>query len=220
MYACHWHRCLLILSKPENWYSPARSFQTKHNDLLLLTAMKIYVLQLSECHWPTRVSVVQGVWGFAVALSWSRPEKRKWAKLVSQVTLEGREDSHQRHQQHVLRDSEAWRPNLKPLAEDPPASSTTGMRLPKRKHTHKGISLPFSISGCSLLFFTLKQYFIYFKFKDLFSATSHSIYNKTVVVSQVNALIHFFTNTSSEVLHRGIYSEHFGHYSGDFLYNV
>lgn len=39
-------------------------------------------------------------------------------------------DSHRHHQQHVLRDSEACRPSLKPFPEVAPAASTMGMRLP------------------------------------------------------------------------------------------
>lgn len=47
-----------------------------------------------------------------------------------------RGDSHRQHQQHVLRDSEAWRPSLKAFPGVPPAASATGIRLPVRKHQH------------------------------------------------------------------------------------
>lgn len=85
------------------------------------------------------------------AVSWSKVSK-------GQVTgHRSRGDNHRHHQQHVLRDSEACRPSLKPFPEVP-AASTTGMRLPVRRHLHSVSFTAFSLPS-------LFHYHIHFYFK-------------------------------------------------------
>lgn len=85
-----------------------------------------------------------GVGGCEAAVSWSRPGTWRF----SGGGLKVRSPGQRHHQQHVLWDSDACRPSLKPFPVAAPAASTAGIRLPEE--THKQVFIQFHF--CTWLF--------------------------------------------------------------------
>lgn len=115
---------LSMLSKLEVFLLPA-IFRRYMMIFLLFSAAKWHLLLSSAWHCCAPVSVTAG-WLMACG----------GYNLKQAGDTEGKQRSghqscgnHRHHQQHILRDSVAWRPSLKAFPEVPPAASATGMRL-------------------------------------------------------------------------------------------
>lgn len=123
---------LSLLSKLEVFVLPEiwKGYMTI---LLLLSAAKMFLLLSSEWHCCSLVSVTAGCLRASGVCELKQAEDTEGKQRSGHRSCG---NSHRHHQQHVLRDSEAWRPSLKAFPEVPPAASATGMRLPLRRHTH------------------------------------------------------------------------------------
>lgn len=122
-----------VLSKREVF--PLPQILTKaHVDLLLLSAVKkVFAAAVRNAPLQPDVGNCSVLESLCDVL---KPKQIKSTGGKCEGQVKGHvEFCTQHHQQHVLRDSEACRPNLKLFPEGPPAASITGIRLPTRTST-------------------------------------------------------------------------------------